>query len=93
MALDAALALAGEQCWRYGIDRKSDRSFIDAHYYSLRLVEHLRDLVNAVLSRLQWNAYLRSMPPQIVQTILESEQRYRSGLGQYLKFGCEPIYF
>jgi hypothetical protein len=78
---------------RWGVTSRIDRNFVDPHRYVSRSVEIAASIVNEFLDAFDWEALIAKLPAEQAIQIRESLERYNTGLGHFLGWSAEPLYF
>jgi hypothetical protein len=66
---------------------------IDAFLFIQWAQNTIIELVNNIIPLIDWDIVYKTLPKDIQDKIRESDESFRQGVGKFLKFGMEPLYF
>lgn len=66
---------------------------LDSFSFIVWAQEVLIKVVNGVLSLIDWDSVVKSLPEDIQREISESHREFEAGVGNFLRLGDEPWYF
>ena len=77
----------------WGLYDGADHMYVDPHRLVSRSVSITAEVVNHLLELFDWESLISDLPPELNSKIRESWAKFDSGVGHFLGWGVEPVYF
>lgn len=78
---------------RWGLKPGHDGTYVDPHRLASEAVKITAEIINGALDRIPWMTLIDDVAPSVQETIVESWNSFEQGVGTFLGWGTEPIYF
>ncbi|MEC0090600.1 hypothetical protein [Paenibacillus macquariensis] len=75
------------------VENIGDSYYLDAHLFSYKAIQVVADIVNTNLSLIDLERILALLDEASILSLEQSNKDYENGLGAYLGWGSEPVYF
>lgn len=78
----------------YGIYEENDEVlYIEPYIFTSKLLENFTNIINGVLINIEWDSFTEGLTTNEIEELEKSKLIYEKGLGTFLNFDDEPIYF
>jgi len=78
----------------YGLQVLIEEQFyIDAHIFTLKALEIVSGIVNNTMRLIDWDHYTKVLSDEQKDSLYNSKKIFQSGLGKWLGWEAEPLYF
>ena len=78
----------------YGIELVlEEQSYIDAHKFTMKALEIISQIVNNTMNYIDWDQYAMVLSDEQRDNLYMSKNLFNSGLGKFLGWEAEPLYF
>lgn len=78
----------------FGVESGLDGEYyIQPYLFVKKATEKFAEVVNATLSKIEWSEFLEMLTQEEVDKIYASKEKFENGIGKFLGWGVEPIYF
>jgi len=77
----------------WGLYGSAQDAYIDPHRFVSRALEIVASITNDLLDRFDWDEAIKAAPAETERQVRESWSGFEAGVGRFLGWGAEPVYF